>query len=558
MSRSRYFSMSAVVLSGVLAGGASLLYAQDQQPAGTTPVPATISNEKPQKKARTNKRDERVVQSKDTKKELRKEKKDNPLAGIDAKLPDKQLYDKALLALKKGHYDVARLDLQTLLNTYPDTQYQMRAKLAIADTWYREGGSAALAQAESEYKDFITFFPNVPEAAEAQMRVGDIYFKQMDRPDRDYSKAIHAQEEYRTMIQQFPESSLIPQAKQRLREVQEVLATREADIGSFYQSRQNWPATIARYQTVIDAYPLYSHIEDMLIGVGDSYEAEARFVRTLKQMPEAAKAQLEKTYDDLAIAAYTEVVLNHSASAHVEDARDRLAAMNAPIPVPTAEQLAASKALEDSRGQYTMKDRVRVLLMHRADTVTTAGIGDPTLVDPKTTVAPMILTKIKNDFAAALTPGRPTSAAAPAAVPEDAPAAAPTVAPSNAPLQLQEVPAAGNDTNTSGATTMTPTTPAGGGGSGNSLGVEIVQPRNSADPGNALHAVGPANATPLPAVEKPAAAPDAVNDVAPGAAPAAQATVPGSKKNPKVDYDKKDESSSKHKKKKGLGKLNPL
>src|ERR1700729_1804778 len=138
------------------------------------------------------------------------------LIGVDAKLPDKQLFDKAMIAVNKGHFDVARLDLQTMLNTYPDSQYQMRAKLAIADSWYKEGGTAALTQAEQEYRDFTVFFPNAPEAAEAQMRVGDIYFRQLDKPDRDYSKAVHAQEEYRLMLQQFPESTLVPQAKQRV------------------------------------------------------------------------------------------------------------------------------------------------------------------------------------------------------------------------------------------------------------------------------------------------------------------------------------------------------
>ncbi len=93
--------------------------------------------------------------------------------------------------MKKGKYDVARLDLQTLLNTYPDSEYAMRAKLAIGDTWYKEGGTAALTQAEAEYKDFITFFPNSPEAAEAQMKVGDIYFQQMEKPDRDPQNADH-------------------------------------------------------------------------------------------------------------------------------------------------------------------------------------------------------------------------------------------------------------------------------------------------------------------------------------------------------------------------------
>ena len=211
---------------------------------------ATLSVSKPSKKERVSK-DEKVKTTKDTRAEAKKDKKLDPLASKDAALPDKQLYDKALAQIKSGHFDVARLDLNTLLSTYPESQYLMRSKLAIADAWYREGGSAALAQAEQEYKDFITFFPNAPEAAEAQMRVGDIYFKQMDVPDRDYSKAQHAEEEYRTMLKQYPDApkEILAQAQQKLRDVQEVLAQREADIGAFYASHEDWPAALARYET---------------------------------------------------------------------------------------------------------------------------------------------------------------------------------------------------------------------------------------------------------------------------------------------------------------------
>jgi outer membrane protein assembly factor BamD len=220
----------------------STLRAQDAAQVGqgtaAAPVQGTesaIPGKPVQETKKQVKKDNRVVPSKDTKKVTKKEKKANPLAGMDEKLPDKQLFDKAMLALQKNRFDVARLDLQTLLNTYPDSQYQMRAKLAIGDSWYKEGGTAALTQAEQEYKDFITFFPNQPEAAEAQMKVANIYFREMDRPDRDYTKALRAQEEYRNMIQQFPESQLIPEAKQKLRDVQEVLGLREENIANFYQ-----------------------------------------------------------------------------------------------------------------------------------------------------------------------------------------------------------------------------------------------------------------------------------------------------------------------------------
>src|ERR1700674_2847256 len=87
----------------------------------------------------------------------------NPLADVGSKQPDKVLFDKAMDAMRHNRFDVARLTLQTLINTYPDSEYIARAKLAVADSWYSEGGSTSLAQAEIEYKDFETFFPNMPE-----------------------------------------------------------------------------------------------------------------------------------------------------------------------------------------------------------------------------------------------------------------------------------------------------------------------------------------------------------------------------------------------------------
>jgi len=155
----------------------------------------------------------------------------NPIAGIDSKQPDKVLFDRAMEAMKHNRFDVARLTLQTMINTYPDSEYIARAKLAVADSWYSEGGSASLTQAEIEYKDFETFFPNMAEAAEAQMKIANIHYQQMEKPDRDYTHAMRAEEEYRQLIMQYPDSKLVPQAKQKLREVQEVIAEREYEVG---------------------------------------------------------------------------------------------------------------------------------------------------------------------------------------------------------------------------------------------------------------------------------------------------------------------------------------
>src|SRR3974377_2333162 len=174
----------------------------------------------------------------------------NPLANVGSKQPDKVLFDKAMDAMRHNRFDVARLTLQTLINTYPDSEFIARAKLAVGDSWYAEGGTAALAQAEQEYDDFITFFPNMREAAEAQLKKANIHYQQMEKADRDPTHAMRAEDEYRKVILQFPDSKLVPEAKQRLLEVQEVLAEREFEIGRFYFIRQSYPAALPRLKSV--------------------------------------------------------------------------------------------------------------------------------------------------------------------------------------------------------------------------------------------------------------------------------------------------------------------
>src|SRR6266542_3799473 len=125
------------------------------------------------------KQQDKALKAKDKGKEKDKKKAASPEADAASKQPDKVLYDKALKAMKQHKYDVARISLQTLINAYPESEFIARAKLAVAESWYREGTTAALSQAESEYRDFITFFPNMREAAEAELKIADIHYKQM-------------------------------------------------------------------------------------------------------------------------------------------------------------------------------------------------------------------------------------------------------------------------------------------------------------------------------------------------------------------------------------------
>src|SRR5258708_17637526 len=80
----------------------------------------------------------------------------NPLANVGSKQPDKVLFDRAMDAMKHNRFDVARMTLQTLINTYPDSAFIARAKLAEGDSCYAEGGTASRAKAAQVYLDFET------------------------------------------------------------------------------------------------------------------------------------------------------------------------------------------------------------------------------------------------------------------------------------------------------------------------------------------------------------------------------------------------------------------
>ena len=469
-----------------------------------------------------------------TKQPKRKKNQDlsaNPLGNVQSKQPDKELYDKAMQALKKGRYDVARLDLQTMLNTYPDSEYRMRAKLSVGDSWFKEGGTAALTQAEAEYNDFITFFPDAPEAAEAKMKVGDIYYQQMEKPDRDYTNTQEAEKAYREMINMFPDSALIPRAKQKLRDVQEVLAERETQIGLYYGSRENYVASIARLKTVVDTYPLYSKSDQALLAIGDAYLGEAKVLRMAPGLQGAVRERLVTIYEDRAAEAFKKVITRYPMAPHVEDARDRLVAMNRTVPEPSQAAVAESDAEERSRQALHFTDRTLGLIKRGPTVVEAVHVGDPSLTDPKRTLAPDVTNEFKEDVAIAS--GKTAPVEAPRATGENEPPRSDR--PSNAPLQVSA--------------------PAGGTG----VGAEIVSAPNgtpAADP-NALVQPVQSTTAALPAVDKPAEAPLQQNEIKPGTTPTAPTVAPGTKtKKPKTDLS--EESSSKKKKKKGLGKINPF
>jgi outer membrane protein assembly factor BamD len=228
------------------------------------------------------------------------------------------------------------------------------------------------------------------EAAEAQLKIANIHYQQMEKPDRDFTHAMRAEDEYRKLILQWPDSKLVAQAKQRLLEVQEVLADREYRIGRFYFMRQSYPAAIARLQTLVDRYPLFSQADEALYLLGQSYEGEIALVRDRK-MPEAAKARMIAEFTSKATEAYAKILTRYPLMDRADTAKERLAALHQPIPRPTKAAVALNKAEEDSRRDPGTFGRLMSNFSRHPDVAQATKVGDPSLADTQPVSATQVV-----------------------------------------------------------------------------------------------------------------------------------------------------------------------
>jgi outer membrane protein assembly factor BamD len=290
----------------------------------------------------------------------------------DTKQPDKVLFDRAIDDIEHGRYEIARITLNTLINTYDQSEFLAKAKLAVADSWFREGGTASLAQAEAEYKDFILFYPTMEEAAESQQKICMIHYKQMDKSDRDQSQAIRAEDECRQLVVQFPNSKYVDETKQLLRNIQESIAEGEYLVGSFYLKRGDNSAAANRLGHVVEQYPLYSKADLALWDMGQAYGKLG--TRFRKQEGEA----------------YSRIVRDYPLSDYADEASAKLKELE--IPVPEADKAAVARMQYeiDHKQRASLKVRSTQFLTRGPDMSAAARSGDPAMTNLRPSVPPLV------------------------------------------------------------------------------------------------------------------------------------------------------------------------
>jgi outer membrane protein assembly factor BamD len=172
--------------------------------------------------------------------------------------PDRFLFDKGTESLNRKKWLTSREFFKQVTETYTASPYRPDAKLGIGDTYLGEGTAEALVLAINEFREFLSFYPTHKRADYAQYKLAIAHIRQMRAPQRDQTETREAIRELEAFITRYPNSSLMPEVKTKLREAQDRLSESDYLVGYFYFRQRWYPGAIDRLKGVLKQDPEYT------------------------------------------------------------------------------------------------------------------------------------------------------------------------------------------------------------------------------------------------------------------------------------------------------------
>jgi outer membrane protein assembly factor BamD len=185
---------------------------------------------------------------------------------------DKLLLDAGDKALHDKRWSVARQYFTKLLDSYPQSVFRADAKLGVGDSYLGEGTSASYVFAMNEFREFLSFYPTNARADYAQFQLADVHHKQMLAPGRDQAETREAIREFQTFVERYPNSKMMTEGKQRLREAKDRLDDYEYGVGMTYLHIKYYPGAVGRFQPLLLEDPEYTRRDGVYFYLAESLE----------------------------------------------------------------------------------------------------------------------------------------------------------------------------------------------------------------------------------------------------------------------------------------------
>ncbi len=171
--------------------------------------------------------------------------------------------------LEKKDYEQARAAFLEIKNRDMSKKFAPLAQLKIADSYVKEDETQL---AVSEYQKFLEAYPDHQYASYAQYQIAMIYFNQIEGPERGYSGAAKALEEFEKLKKMFPRNPYKEVIDLRIEKCRNTMADYEFLVGEFYYKKGSYNAAIKRFEGLLKKYPDYKGEADVLFYTGMSYK----------------------------------------------------------------------------------------------------------------------------------------------------------------------------------------------------------------------------------------------------------------------------------------------
>ncbi|MGB8712555.1 MAG: outer membrane protein assembly factor BamD [Onishia taeanensis] len=197
---------------------------------------------------------------------------------VPDELAEAELYQQAMTALEAQNYTNAVSRLEALDARYPFGDHADQAQLELIYAYYQTDNWESARAAASR---FIRLQPDHPQVDYAYYMRGLAAYqagrfsleglKLIDISKRDLGATRESYNDFRELIERFPDSEYAPDAQQRLVYLRNVLARHELQVADFYLRKGAYLAAVKRGRWVISHYPEAPANHDALAVMVEGY-----------------------------------------------------------------------------------------------------------------------------------------------------------------------------------------------------------------------------------------------------------------------------------------------
>jgi outer membrane protein assembly factor BamD len=172
-----------------------------------------------------------------------------------------QNYEEAYSALEKNDtFYAAKKFLEAEL-LYPQSVWAPNAVLMASYSYYLQN---YYSEALDNLERYLLTYPNHENQVYAHYLIAICYYEVIDDEKKDTEPILKAEEKFKYIIDNFPNSDFSLDSKFKLNLLQDILASKEMYIGRHYIKKKKWVAALNRFKNVVENYDETIFIEEAL------------------------------------------------------------------------------------------------------------------------------------------------------------------------------------------------------------------------------------------------------------------------------------------------------